>query len=266
MSETPPLVTLPNTEAHFLKSSHVDQTYKLFISLPVGYADSEDSYPVLYVTDANWSFSTFHGVVGFFGIPPLIIVGIGYKTDDYADLLRLRSRDFLPKKNTEGEQEIEEVNKLAIESGGSSNFLSFVRGELFPFINSQYRVEVDNRALWGYSAGGTFGIYTLFNHPDTFSRYIIGSPDLMWDDRVCFAYERDYAEQSTDLATKLYLCVGTSDEDLIEHNASQLIEFHAILKSRNYASLDMEFGVFTDETHLTSILPSISWGLRSVFG
>ncbi|MFC1961168.1 hypothetical protein ACFLYO_10715, partial [Chloroflexota bacterium] len=62
-SDTQAPVSLPNTETHYLRSSVADQKYKLFISLPEGYAESEESYPVLYVTDANWFFSIFHAFV-----------------------------------------------------------------------------------------------------------------------------------------------------------------------------------------------------------
>jgi len=56
MSEQFPKVTIPNTEVRMLRSSNVGQEYKLFISLPEGYHESDDRYPVLYITDANWLF------------------------------------------------------------------------------------------------------------------------------------------------------------------------------------------------------------------
>ena len=266
MSNTQGQVTLPNTEVHLLQSSHVDQEYKLLISLPDGYTESEDTYPVVYVTDATWFFSIFHSFVRFLPIPSMIVVGISYPPEATVDPASLRARDFLPTKNIEEENERSALKKYRIESGGGSNFLLFIREELLPLIESHYRTKADDRTLWCYSFGGTFGLYTLFKHPDTFNRYIVGAPDLRWDNRVCFAYEREYAEQATDLAAKLYLCVGTLDQDRHDQNASHLFEFHEILKRRNYASLDMEFEVFRGETHLTGILPSISWGLRSVFG
>ena len=250
MSEAPPQVTLFNTQVHSLPSSHVDQTFNLFIALPDGYADSTETYPILYMTDANWFFSIFNSAIRFLPIPPMVVVGIGYPTNDFGEISRLRERDFLPTRDA---------------TGGGSNFLAFIREELFPFINAQYRVNADDRTFWGYSYGGTFGVYTMFNQLDTFKRYIIGAPTLIWDERLCFDYERDYAEQNDDLATKLSLCVGTADEDLIEHNTSLLFEFHSILKNRNYASLDMDFSVFIDDDHLTGILPCISWGLGSAF-
>jgi len=250
MSEASPQVTLSNTEVQQLTSSHVDQTFKIFVSLPEGYTESNQTYPILYMTDANWFFSTFHSAVRYLPVPPMIVVGIGYPTDDFNEISRLRARDFLPTRDT---------------TGGGPDFLSFIREELFPFIDARYRVNADDRTFWGYSYGGTFGVYTLFNQLDTFNRYIIGAPTLIWDERLCFDYEQEYADKKDDLATKLCLCVGTADEDLIEHNTSLLFEFHSILKSRNYASLDMEFSVFVDDDHLTGILPCISWGLRTAF-
>ena len=250
MTEVPPQVTLLNTEVHLLPSSYVDQTFKLFIALPEGYAESNQTYPILVMTDANWFFSIFNSAIRFLPVPPMIVVGIGYPTDDFNEVLRLRARDFLPSRDA---------------TGGGPSFLSFIREELFPFINARYRVNADDRSFWGYSYGGTFGLYTLFNRLDTFKRYIIGAPTLIWDDRLCFDYEREYADQHDDLGTQLYLCVGTADEDLIEHNTSLLFEFHSILKSRQYDSLDMDFGVFIDDDHLTGILPCVSWGLRSAF-
>jgi uncharacterized protein len=243
-------VSLTNTEALMFPSSHIDQTYKIFVSLPDGYTDSDETYPILYMTDANWFFSIFHPATRFLPVPPMIVVGIGYPTDDFNEISTLRARDFLPTKDA---------------TGGGPNFLLFIREELFPFIESQYRVNADDRTFWGYSYGGTFGVYTLFNQLDIFKRYIIGAPTLIWDDRLCFAYERKHAEQNDDLDTQLYLCVGTADEDLVEHNTSLLFEFHAILKNRKYTNLDMDLGVFLDDDHLTGIMPCIQWGLVSAF-
>jgi predicted alpha/beta superfamily hydrolase len=264
MANTHPPVTLPGTEVRLLHSSKVDEEYKLFISLPPGYDESEDSYPVLYVTDANWLFSSF-SLLSWLPIPPMIVVGIGYPTDSVADIFRLRARDFLPTQNEADENVVKEQYQMPIESGGGTNFLAFVRDELFEFIEAQYRTKPDDRTLFGYSFGGTFGIYTLFEQPDSFNRYIIGAPDLRWDNEVCFKYEQEYAAKHPDLPVKLYLSVGTLDEDLTEKNASSLFRFQAILKSRNYPGLDLKFEVFEDETHGSAAGRTASRGLRAVF-
>lgn len=266
MSDSHSPVTLPGTEVRLLHSANIDQEYKLFISLPANYEESEDSYPVLYVTDANWFFSSFP-ILRWLPIPPMIIVGIGYPTDDPAEIFRLRARDFLPTQNKEDERIVKEEYKMLIESGGGGRFLSFVRDELFPFINDQYRTEPDDRALFAYSYGGTFGLFTLFNKPDTFNRYIIGAPDLGWDNELCFQYERQYADRRSDLPVKLFFAVGTLDEAvIIDRNVSTLFRLHAILKSRNYEGLNMSLKIFESETHSSAAVPTASWGLRWAFG
>ncbi|MFM2478694.1 alpha/beta hydrolase [Celerinatantimonas sp. MCCC 1A17872] len=261
-----PEVTIPNTEVHILRSSNMEQEYKLFVSLPPGYHDSNDSYPVLYVTDANWVFSIFASpVFRWLPIAPMILVGIGYPTDDDDDISRLRSRDFLPTHDEKREKLIKEQSQMIIEPGKGRHFLTFIRDELFSFINTQYRTKPDNRTLFGFSWGGTFGLYTLFNQPDTFQRYIVGAPDLSWDNQVCFSYESNYADNHADLPVKLYLAVGSLDEDLIEYNCSLLVKFHAQMQSRNYQGLDMKFDLFEGETHISAIAPTASRGLRAVF-
>lgn len=266
MSNSHPPVTLSGTEVRLLHSSNVDQEYRLFVSFPSGYSGSEDRYPVLYVTDANWIFSSFlrrHGLP----IPPMMVVGIGYPTDDGAEIFRIRARDFLPTKNQEDERIVKEEYKMSIESGGGPQFLSFIRDELFSFINDQFRTKPDDRALFVWSYGGTFGLYTLFNKPDTFNRYILCAPDLSWDNELCFQYEQQYAAKQSDLPVKLFLGVGSLDEDVImDRNVSTLYRFHAILKSRNYEGLDMSLKIFEGENHSSAVEPVASWGLRAVFG
>ena len=260
MSEQAPLITLPHTEVQLLQSSYVKQEYKLFVSLPVDYATSEQAYPVVYVMDGNWFTHLFHNykVVPTPPIPSMIVVGIGYMTDLFKEIRELRIRDFFTG-NPNIDNKDDKVSTVN-ESSYRSNFMSFLHDELFPFIDSTYRTKPEDRTLWGYSAGATFGVYTLFTQPDMFHRYIINAPSLEWGEPDCFGYERQFAENHRDLSAKLYLCVGSLDK-----YASPVEDFHKILKNRNYPSLDMALHVFEGEDHVTSIMPSISWGMRFVF-
>lgn len=265
MSDHYPPVTLPRTEVRMLRSHYSGREYKLFISLPEGYEQSEDSYPVLYVTDANWFFRLFGLLEWTLPIPPTIVVGVGYSTDNRTEIRRLRRRDLLPKQTREDESVATEGYGTAIDSGGLPEFMSFFHEELFPFVESQYRAKADERTYFGYSWGGTFGIVSLFERPDAFKRYIIGAPDLRWDDELLFDLEREFAQSASDLPVKLHLSVGAADEDLFERNASMLFRIHAALDSRNYESLDLRFEVFAGETHYTSPTLTALHGLRAVF-
>ncbi len=256
MADRYPAVALPNSEVRRLYSAAVGQEYELSVFLPEGYEQSAERYPVLYVTDANWAFMTVYNVVDLTdSLPPMIVVGVGYPEEDVGQIGRLRTRDFLASEN----------KALAPASGGGGRFLSFFREELFPFIDAQYRTDPKDRAGFFYSYGGTFGLYTLFHEPQTFGRYIMGAPDLSWDDEICFAYERAYAEAHTDLPVRLYLAVGTADEDPADRNASSLLRFHAILSRRGYEGLEMALDILNGETHLSGLMPTVRRGVPAVF-
>jgi hypothetical protein len=94
---------------------------------------------------------------------------------------------------------------------------------------------------------------------------IIAAPELRWDNEICFAYEREYAETHTDLPTKLYLGVGTMDEAPDAPFVSNLVRFHALLRSRDYEGLDMTLDLLPGETHLSVARPSGQRGLQAVF-
>ena len=257
---------MPNTEVRTLQSSYVDQKFKLFISLPEGYHQSEEHYPVLYVTDANWCFNIFaNQIVSWLPVPEMIIVGIGYPTDDNDAINHLRSRDFLATQDQARKKAINENIPWTVESGGGGAFLSFIREELFGFVDKQYRTKREDRTFFGFSWGGTFGVYTLFNQPDTFQRYIISAPDLSWDNQISFSYERDYANAFPALPVAVYFGIGTLDEDMIEHNFSLLVHFHTAMESRKYEGLKMKLGVYVDATHISAVMPTAYKGLQFVF-
>lgn len=256
MSEKFPAVTLPGSEVRMLYSAYVEQKYQLFIALPEGYLQSQERYPVLYATDANWCFTTIYNEVDMnMALPSMIVVGVGYPPEEAGNIGRLRSRDFL----------VTEDKKSGVESGGGGRFLSFFREELFPFIDANYRTVPGDRAGFFYSYGGTFGMYTMLHETDMFSRYIMGAPDLSWDNEICFDYEEAYAEKHADLAANLYLSVGSFDEDPEDKNASSLMRFHAILRRRKYEGLKMTLDVFNGKTHQSGLMPAVSRGLEAVF-
>jgi len=256
MSEKYPPITLPRSEVRVLHSAHVGQDYRLLITLPEEYEESEESFPVLYVTDANFWYEIVLGLTEWTTrIPPMIVVGVSYPEADKPNFGRFRARDFLPTEN----------NETAVGSGGGGRFLSFFREELFPFVDSEYRTKADDRTGFFFSFGGTFGVYTLLTQTDTFKRYILGAPDLSWDNEVCFDYEREYAEKFSDLTARLFLSVGTLDEDFVERNASSLLRFHALLLSRDYGGLKMKLDMLDGETHISALIPTVFNGLRAVF-
>jgi hypothetical protein len=255
-----PRVTIPNTEVRTVSSSNVGQEYKIFVALPHRHTDADKSHPVLYVLDANWIFGLTTEAIRLLQLrqelPELIVVGIAYPVEDVGQIRKLRARDFTPTVETTSE---------AVEThgtGGAGNYLRFIRQELIPFIQSNYRVKPEDRAIAGASLGGLFALYALFHHPDTFNRYIVVSPSIWWDEGVTFAYERNFAAHSADLSARVFMSMGALEKETRIADMQRLAE---TLEGRGHARLELTTCIFEHETHVSGSPAAMSRGLRVVF-
>jgi hypothetical protein len=219
-------VELPGTEVLKFTSAIDSLPYVLYINLPTDYAKTTKKYPVLYVTDGQWFFASMY--VGYGGqhydgfVPDLITVGITWPDNYDAS----RFRDFTPNR-------IEGMPN----SGNASRFLSVIKNEVIKLIDSTYRVDQSDKALYGTSLGGLFAVYTLFHEPTLFNRYIIISPSLQWENEILFKYEKSFAEKNNTLNAKVFISYGEYEEAF---SGSTFNRFVDQVKSRNYKGLDLQ--------------------------
>ena len=105
----------------------------------------------------------------------MIMVGIGHPVGSVlADLAAAHNYSEVRKKH---------LSPTAAEArggGGAEKFLGFIRDELIPFVDSNYHTDPGDRTLVGDSLSGLFSLYALSQCPETFNRYIAGSPALGW--------------------------------------------------------------------------------------
>lgn len=266
---------LYRTETKDLHSDIVGVDFVIHISLPVDYYRSDTTYyPVLFSTDADRVFGMVSNIVyvlSFPGheIPKLVVVGIGYKIKGLEEYAAYRNRDLLPTKDPEADKEWDTlITKLSgredivSKSGGAEKFLQFIREELIPFIESNYRVKQDDRALIGYSYGGIFTLYALFTSPETFQRYYAGSASLEWDNKVIFSYEKKYADTHKDLPITLFMSFGSLEE---KPYIADMYEMAARLESRKYPNLRLKTHMFNDETHSSGLAGGLSRALKVIY-
>jgi predicted alpha/beta superfamily hydrolase len=248
-----PQVTIPDTEVRTLASSYVDQEYNIFVALPPGYADSDETYPTLYTTDGDMIFGAIAQIARTLGLgkerPQLIIVGIGYPVH-WTDTQPYRVRDYVPAGWLDDPH-----------AGEAKNFVQFVRKELIPWVESEYRVDPEDRCYVGDSLGGLLGLYILLSQPDTFSRYLIGSPWMLQDDPQAFSYERDYAAHHSDLPARVFMAAGSLEPGSLVPNVRKMA---IALHCRGYDSLQLTMRIFEDQTH-TSVIPYFLTGLAEVY-
>ena len=248
----PPRVDIPSTQLLTFTSSIVGQEYQLFIHLPGSYqVDKGKAYPVVYLLDGQYDFPFLTGVYGgqyYDGfLPELIIVGItwGGKNPDAGSL---RGRDFTPTR-------IEGMP----QSGGGPKFLAFIKEELIPFISSKYRVAND-RTLAGSSLGGLFTLYTLFNEPSLFHRYVLTSPALGWDNSVLRQHEKKFLASGISTPIRLFIAVGD-----LEGNVPEFEQFVERIKQNKIKGLELQTMILRNTGHAGTKPEGFARGLQFVF-
>jgi len=252
-AETIPVVPLPGTELRHMHSAATGRDYDIQISLPADYArNTRARYPVLYVLDGQWDFKLMLSVQGGLTYdrwtPQIMIVGITWSGAN-PNYDSLRAMDLTPA-----------ATRQLPGSGAAPQFLSFIRDQLVPFIETTYRADPRRRILMGASFGGLFTLYALFSDPGFFWAYMAGSPAVTYASRVGFALESSYAASHRDLPARLYIAVGS-----IEPLASAVQELWGVLRGRSYTGLQLETRVIEGERHSGNKPEAFNRGLRWVF-
>lgn len=269
--------TIENTEQFEIFSKDINQEFIINIGLPPNYSKDHDKYPVVYVTDAG---SNFIGLMGSLplmqfvnDLPSFVLVGIDYKSPNSMDSMSLRNRDLTPTNDKIWMAAQKDMYKIfgedlpQVEAGGAKYFLDFINDDIKPFINKKYYVDTTDQTYCGFSLGGLFGLYTLFNSSDSFKRYVIGSPSIWWDDRHILKVEEEYAKKNKNLSAKVFMSTGDLEEEGGD-NFKMISNMKALsntLLSRNYKGLDLETAIFEDETHCSAVSATLNRGLRNVF-
>lgn len=241
--------TLYNSTEEQIYSELIADSFHVFVSIPDDYYSNEKKYPVLYVLDGDVAFGMASSIARYLqigdNIPELIIVGIGYGGLDKAEGEK-RRRDYRP-----------------TPTGGAENFLNFLNEQLIPYIDSKYRTIPDDRIVNGYSIGGLFALYTLFSKPETFNRYIIGSPSLTWDNYSIYNYEENSPDKIGEMKLSVFISVGSEESD--EKYFNPIDKMVTQIQERNYSGVKLEAKVFDGSTHLMGPPESLTHGLISIF-
>ena len=270
-----PAVRFPTSIIRQIESDIVeDMVYDLYIDLPPGYQKSDQTYPVVYLLDAYEIFGlqvqTYQQLLFMNEVPEIIIVGVSYpiESDFYLDGLReyldIRARDFTPT-HLSYEETVEKHGKGTAQyvrvSGGGGMFLGFLEEELIPFIEGEYRADPDNRALFGYSLGGTFTTFAMLYKPGLFQNYFIGSPFLNWDDKVVYTFDRlDQLKVSGD-TVNVYLSWGELESAEGHHHPLK-----NYLEEKANPHVHFLSEVLPGETHLSGIGLAHSRAFRRLYG
>jgi predicted alpha/beta superfamily hydrolase len=260
--------TILASEMHLMTSHHTGRTYRITISLPLGYSrspgdgwpftDTPATWPVVYALDGNWCFGLVTDIVRQMAwcgrTTDAIVVGIGYPEAaspiaTYREWSIRRIADLTPVRDEAVEQSLERQHQQHAAKYDAGNFHLFIQHEVIPFIEQTYRADPSRRVLVGHSYGGLFALFGLFATPELFDTLIVGSPSLSFGNRFTFQREEAFAQQHTKLPTNMFLYVGDLEEDPQDSTLTDTLRFAAILQGRNYEGCTVVKRVFHDQNH-----------------
>ena len=216
-----------------IDSKILNEERPIWIYLPENYKTSGDKkYPVLYMLDGAFHFHHITGAVQILAkrerIPQMIVIAIPYIDYDRRD------RDLWPT-SVNGRPPIAAADK----------FLSFIKEELIPFTDKNYRTD-QYRILLGHSSAGLFSVYTLMENPELFNTYISISPSLYWDNRLMFKKIESFSIKESNIKRKLFLSVADGDRDQLRIS---VIDFAELLEKKRPEGLEVQYSFMENEDH-----------------
>lgn len=171
---------LPQAFETEIKSTCTGRIYRIQTAT-LGEMPSE-GYPVLFVLDGEAFFPALFNIMQSLmpnpvtrSNAPCLIVGIGYTTGSVRDLTQ-RAADYTPPLGDNATADERQ------QFGQADRFAAFIDSELTAFLESKYRLDKNETAVFGHSFGALFGLYSLLSHR-RFRRHWLVSPSIWWHNR-----------------------------------------------------------------------------------
>ena len=237
---------------HRAESESLEQTYHVYVRLPESYGEQSGPYPTLYLLDGGVTFPLFAAYYRYLTlgeeIPELLVVGISYGTADWQKG-NMRGRDFTaPAKEAE-------------HYGGAEAFRGFLRGELMPLVESQYRSDSRRRIVFGQSLGGQFVLDTALRDPGLFWGHIASNPALHRNLELFLRPPAIDLPSSGNLP-KLFVSVGSRDAPRFRGPSTEWIEHWSKQTKRPF---DLETRILEGQGHFSAAPESLRQGLAWLF-
>ena len=239
--------------------------HEVRVYLPPSYGLTDKSYPTLWVTDNNLEIAQAALSGDSLGLRvEMIVVAVGAPADvSGLEFQRRRAYDFIPDKSrmSPGFAVYEDG---AI--GGAEGFRDFLVNQLRPELSKQYRMDPKGHTYAGHSGGAQFGLFVLFNYPESFAKYIISSPAAYepWLDM-----EEQWHERNEDLPAEVFISAGEAEMSDPFWASNQIMSTVALvterLALRNYPSLILHSRIFPKDDHLTVLPAAYTWGIEQLW-
>ena len=237
-----------------IKSTHLEMDRDYWVSLPSDY-DSANTYPVIYVLDAEVRFSIINALekeLSTYGkIPPHIVVGITHpnrKLDMTFSTTKVRRTG-----------QMDTITYSAQNSGNGSEFLNFIEKELVAEVNLKYSTNGFN-ILIGHSIGGYFCSYIMPTQK-SFSALQIYDPSLWYSSGE--AIDQIKNNLSREAKYSIFLSSSHNFEHQFTYHHKKMKELDRALK--RFPAIRHEYKNYENEHHNSMYLHSFLDGMSMLY-
>lgn len=214
-----------------LSSKIMEEDRTILIRVPGNYEkDTDKKYPVLYTLDGNTHFKRVVGTIEWLSessamIEEHIVVAIT-NTQRFRDLSTSKM----------------ERNPTA---GGADKFLKFIKEELIPYVDKNYRTN-PFKTLAGHSLAGLFTVHTMMTQTNLFNAYIAMAPALGYNSAELITRTETLLKADNNLPTFLYMTLGNEPRRL--PNFNNLAKVFETEKPKDFV---WEKHLYDNETHMS---------------
>jgi len=255
---------IPRSKVTEIKDPKSQRIYPLFIKLPKSYHKNDDkTYPVIYLTDAPYSFQIVSGATRYpmnvKKMKEAIIVGISYAKGSKRDSSRVR--DYTPSVASAWKQ----------QTGGAHQHMEFIENSVINYMEENYRTDPSDRTFIGNSLGGLFGTYILLTKPTLFKNYILGSPSYWFNNKFIFSLEQTIKTKAIKLKkinANVFIAIGERESKALESNHNMVQDaktFYEKILNWQQPNLRAKILVIAEANHQTAFPTTAIQGLHWIY-
>jgi predicted alpha/beta superfamily hydrolase len=230
------------------ESKILDEEKEIYISLPENYDERTYKYPVVYVVEAEFLFTPTTVITKHMAmrneIPQSIIIGIA--NGDHSK----RSEMTLP-----------------IHGGKVYDHLKFLRNELIPYIEENFRAN-SHRTIIGLSPSTGIVLESFWTEPDIFTGYISLATHLTWPPRKGVSMIEQIIKTVTDKNhPKASIYFGIAEQDITRKPYETAVYEEAVDKLKDVAVVKVNFKLegLKGEEHYGMALTGLRNGFKTIY-
>lgn len=247
-----------SNEVITIPSKVLNEERQIYIHVPKqDSANPNKTYPVLYLLDGENHFHILSAYIDYLShyeiIPPMMVVGIISKD---------RRKDLTPTNSTI--DYFGKVDSIYKTSGGNEHFFQFIKAELMPYIERNYKAG-SYKVFAGHSLGGITTINCMFTHPDMFDAYIAISPSLWWDNKYILKLAESKLTKLADLNKIIFY--STANEGINEPDSfhTDVLKFDSLIANRTPKGLLHKYKCYPEESHMSEPIVAYYDALRFIY-